>query len=103
MKRSSAPAPRTEFRGVGRMLEKFVWRFRSYLIPSHIRTYREIVRTHRFAPGTATGKFICFDFTSVEMDADVGRYAFFLVREFETLGYRVCYLNNFRFLATMKQ
>jgi hypothetical protein len=102
MKSPSVPAPRKEFRGTGRMLERFVWQFRSYLIPSHILTYLEIVRRHGFAPEIAARKFICFDFTKIDMDADVGRYAFFLVREFETLGYLVCYRKNFRFLATMK-
>jgi hypothetical protein len=95
-------APRASFRGAGRKLEKFVWQFRSYLIPAHVAAYWSIVRTHRFTPGDAGRRIVCFDFTRVDIDASTGRYVFALVRDFEALDYLICYRRNFRFLATMR-
>ena len=54
------------------------------------------------APPEAGRPFVCLDFTKVDIDYESGRYAFFLVREFEGLGYRICYRRNFRFLATLQ-
>lgn len=99
------PAPvgtRSSFRGAGRTLERIVWRFRSYVVPSHFWTYWSIVRQHGLKQNNVGSKFVCFDFTKVDIDIETGRYVFSLVRDFEALGYLVCYRRNYRFLATMR-
>ena len=102
MSAAQQPATQQSFRGLGRRLERFAWCFRSYFIPSHLRTYRELVQNHALQTGDAERTLVCFDFTQVDIDASTGRYLFALVTDFEALGHLTCYMANFRFLATMR-
>ena len=86
----------------GRALEHAVRQVRSYFLPSHIRTYLEMLRRPAPASISPSQKIACFDFTQVDIDHVSGRYVFALVREFEALGLLTCYRRNFRFLATMR-
>jgi hypothetical protein len=93
-------APRS-IKSAGRALEKFALPFRSFVHPWHIWTYWDLSRRHAFRRSSAA-QFVCFDFASVKIDNISGRYLFSLVRDFESLGFPVCYRKNFRFIATMR-
>src|SRR5262245_6988720 len=90
-------------RRAGKAVDRTVWRFRSYLLPSHIWTYWSIVREQRASKPHHNGnQFVYLDFRRVDIDNVGGRYLFALVRDFEALGLTVCYRTNFRFLATRR-
>ena len=90
------------FRSWYQTLAHSVRKFRSYLVPSHIRTYRSIVRQHPFAPVAPGKKVVCLDLSQVQIDRVGGRYLYSLIRDFEALGLLIYYRKNFRFLATMR-
>ena len=81
-------------------LEQGYRQIRSYVQPSH---YKSAQKARQLAVVPPTDKRIClFDFYSIKIDKDMGRYAHHLVTEFESLGYHIAFTNNFRFLATME-
>ncbi len=77
-------------------------KYRGYILPSHRRTFREIVARGQFQKGDEKKRFIFFDFSSSQIDIDAGRYTFALVRDFELAGYTACYRANFPFLSSMR-
>ena len=79
-------------------LERFLREFRSYLIPSHRKAAREVIRNAQALP---KGQPLCvFDFKSIKIDNESGRYLHHLITEFENVGYAIAYVDRFRFLAT---
>src|SRR5438105_3291919 len=76
--------------------------YRGYILPSHRRTFHEVVRAGALQPGDNARKFVYFDFTNPEIDLDAGRYIFALVREFEIAGYTAAYRRRFPFLSNMR-
>lgn len=89
--------------GVRKKIQRFGWQLRSYVLPSHLRTYWRIMRHHALTPRDEGKKLAFFDFDDIEIETMAGRYLYSLVREFEALGFLPCYRKNFRFLASMKQ
>ena len=72
---------------------------RSYLQPSHRRS---AIRARAGASAPPEEQPIClFDFHSIKIDSDMGRYLHHLVTEFESCGYYIAFTDNYRFLATV--
>lgn len=73
---------------------------RSYILPSHIRSAKN---ARAIASPPRGDKPLCvFDFQSIKIDNDTGRYLYHLVTEFEAAGFAIAYTDRFRFLATME-
>lgn len=85
---------------LGKALERLAREWRSYFLPSHWRTYRELSR--RTYQAERDRPVLCLDFRSTRIDSVMGRYLYHLVRDFVALGYLPLYRANFRFLATMR-
>lgn len=77
-------------------------KYRGYILPSHRRTFREVLERGRLRPGDEKRRFVFFDFSSTQIDIDAGRYSFALVRDFEEAGYTACYRASFPFLSSMR-
>ena len=77
-------------------------KYRGYILPSHRRTFREIVARGQFQSGDERRRFVFFDFSSSQIDLDAGRYIFALVRDFEEAGFVSVYRANFPFLSSMR-
>ena len=73
---------------------------RSFVLPAHGITYLTLKR--RAARSNTHPPYACFDFSSTEIDACMGRYLFHLVRDFMHQGYMPLYRDRYRFLATMR-
>ena len=72
---------------------------RSYLQLSHRRSAMN-ARTRAVTPPEE--QVIClFDFHSIQIDTDMGRYLHHLVSEFESSGYHIAFTERYRFLATI--
>ena len=81
-------------------IERGYRQIRSYLQPSH---YRSAAKARSLAVPPPQDKPIClFDFHSIQMDKDMGRYLHHLITEFESCGYHIALTNNYRFLATIE-
>ena len=102
MSDSSLSSVGHSFRRAGKALEQTALQFRSYFLPSHIRTYWRMVRRYAGQPHEPGRKVAFFDFNRAEIDNVGGRYLFALVRDFEALGFSICFRKRFRFLATME-
>lgn len=77
-------------------------KYRGYILPSHRRTYREVLGRGRLQRGDEKRAFVFFDFRSSRIDVDAGRYTFALVRDFEEAGFTSCYRDDFPFLSSMR-
>jgi hypothetical protein len=102
MSHSSLSSVGTSFWNAGKALGYSALQLRSYLLPSHIRTYRKMVRQYGGPAAVNGSKCVFFDFSRGEIDSVSGRYLHGLVRDFEALGYLPCFRKNFCFLATME-
>jgi hypothetical protein len=89
-------------RRIGSVLEELLREVRSYFIPSHVRSYWELSRSPRPAEARSSERLVCFDFRSVCIDSENGRFLFALVKCFEALGFAPCFRARYRFLATMR-
>ena len=82
-----------------KIFERCYRQIRSYLQPSH---YRSASKARSSALAPPSGQQIClFDFNSIKIDNDMGRYLHHLITEFEECGYYIAFTNNYRFLATI--
>jgi hypothetical protein len=77
-------------------------KYRGYILPSHRRTYREVLGRGGLQRGDEKRAFVFFDFGSSRVDVDAGRYTFALVRDFEEAGFTSCYRDDFPFLSSMR-
>ena len=84
------------------LASRILRKFRGYILPSHLRTFREVIEAGRSQPGDEKKQFVFFDFTNPEIDLDAGRYIFALVRDFEECGFISCYRRNFPFLSNLR-
>lgn len=69
---------------------------RSYVLPSHIRAYRELSKLESIPDG----KLVVFDITNIQIDHVMGRYLYHIVKDFHSQGYTPLYVSNYHFLAT---
>ncbi|SHI85620.1 Glycosyltransferase involved in cell wall bisynthesis [Rubritalea squalenifaciens DSM 18772] len=72
---------------------------RSYVLPSHIRTYAELSKRK----GVLDGPLVVFDMVNTQIDNVMGRYLYHIVKDFHTQGYTPHYMANYRFLATVRK
>ncbi|QDU86956.1 hypothetical protein Pla175_03100 [Pirellulimonas nuda] len=83
-------------------LNDWLRRGRSYVMPSHYRYVRRLVRGASPAPLPGE-KTALVDLHTRDFDADGGRYFYLLLRNLRRCGYRVVIVNNYRFLAESKR
>ena len=80
-------------------IERGYRQIRSYIQPSH---YRSAAKARSLAVDPPCDTPIClFDFHSIEIDSDMGRYLHHLVTEFEASGYHIAFTNKHRFLGSI--